>query len=104
MITANVFYRKGKIAGFLVEGHSGYAPEGQDIVCAAVSTAVQSCVVGITEVLKIPVNLKIEEARLEFFLNDTNQKTAQEFMKTCELCIKNISEQYPDYVKFVERN
>ena len=27
----------GEIAGFTLTGHAGYAPEGEDIVCAAVS-------------------------------------------------------------------
>lgn len=32
----------GNYMGFLVEGHSGYAEKGKDIVCAGVSTIVQA--------------------------------------------------------------
>ena len=38
-------YRKGSIyIGFECSGHSGYAEAGSDIVCAAISTAVQYCI------------------------------------------------------------
>ena len=38
-------YRKGSInIGFECSGHSGYAESGSDIVCAAISTAVQYCI------------------------------------------------------------
>lgn len=37
-----VFYRKnGKFVGFRISGHTGYSERGSDIVCAAVSSAVQ---------------------------------------------------------------
>ena len=37
-----VFYRNnGKFVGFKISGHTGYAERGKDIVCAAVSSAVQ---------------------------------------------------------------
>ena len=40
MTTVTFHSAQGRIDGFVVEGHSGYAEEGADIVCAAVSAAV----------------------------------------------------------------
>ena len=37
MTAVTIYKRSGQYAGFTVEGHAGYAEEGQDIVCAAVS-------------------------------------------------------------------
>lgn len=37
MITVSVYRTNDEISGFIVEGHSGYAEEGMDIVCASVS-------------------------------------------------------------------
>ena len=37
MVTASFIGRGAVYTGFRVQGHSGYAPAGQDIVCAAVS-------------------------------------------------------------------
>ena len=40
MITAVFSVRDESPCGFHVSGHSGYAPQGTDIVCSAVSSAV----------------------------------------------------------------
>ena len=43
-MTKLVVFKNGEhFAGFECLGHSGYAQQGEDIVCAAVSTAVQFC-------------------------------------------------------------
>ena len=41
MIRAEFFESKGILKGFKVSGHAGYGESGSDIVCAAVSSAVQ---------------------------------------------------------------
>ena len=41
MTRVEFFNQNGRINGFCCAGHSGYAEEGSDIVCAAVSTAVK---------------------------------------------------------------
>ncbi|MCR4398096.1 MAG: ribosomal-processing cysteine protease Prp [Firmicutes bacterium] len=40
----------GRVVGLKVEGHSGYAPAGRDIVCAAVSAVVQTAIRGVEKV------------------------------------------------------
>lgn len=37
MITVSIYRANDEISGFIVEGHSDYAEEGMDIVCASVS-------------------------------------------------------------------
>ncbi len=37
MISVTVFQKDGQFTGFLCQGHAGYAEEGYDIVCSAVS-------------------------------------------------------------------
>ena len=44
MTTVTFHSTGGRLDGFAVEGHSGYAEAGSDIVCAAISAAV-----GLTE-------------------------------------------------------
>ena len=39
MIRAEFLQSEGKYRGFRVKGHAGYAESGQDIVCAAVTSA-----------------------------------------------------------------
>ena len=47
MTTVMFFTEGGRITGFDVSGHSGYGPEGGDIVCAAVTSTVRlaECVI-----------------------------------------------------------
>lgn len=40
MITITVGTRRNSYVSFTSKGHAGYAPEGQDIVCAAVSALI----------------------------------------------------------------
>ncbi len=55
-------YRKGKLyTGFECEGHSGYSEAGSDIVCAAVSTAVEFCINCGKKIDRIPLQLTVDQ-------------------------------------------
>ena len=56
----------GEITGFSVRGHAGFAPEGSDIVCAAVSVLTQTALRSLDKLLQIkPVDLILLEGKLE---------------------------------------
>lgn len=44
MIQAKFYKKNGKLTGFSISGHAEYADAGEDVVCAAVSSAVQFAV------------------------------------------------------------
>ena len=92
---------KSHIVGFEVTGHTGYADEGSDIVCSAVSTATQMTVCGINEVLKLNTETKIKDGYLKFGLSkqDYNNEQAQFILKTMFKTLQDITRQYGDYVK-----
>jgi uncharacterized protein YsxB (DUF464 family) len=48
-----LFWGKEGLVGLESEGHSGFAPEGEDIVCAAVSALVQALLVGLRDVARV---------------------------------------------------
>ena len=51
-MTTAIFHTEGRrITGFTVQGHSGYASEGEDIVCAAVTSAVRLAECAVNDVL-----------------------------------------------------
>lgn len=41
MTTVTFLTEEARIVGFDAQGHSGYAAEGEDLVCAAVTSAVR---------------------------------------------------------------
>ncbi len=63
MLKAEFFIlNDGKIKGFDISGHSGYAESGKDIVCAAVSSAAYMVANTITEVLNAQADVAVEES------------------------------------------
>ena len=61
MTTITFHSAQGRLDGFVVEGHSGYAEAGADIVCAAVSAAVGLVECTVNEVLGLEASVKIRE-------------------------------------------
>ena len=60
MTNVKIFKDKSNILGFEISGHSGYAEEGRDIVCSAISTLSQSICVGIDNVLNLSAEDQFE--------------------------------------------
>ena len=61
-MTAVVFRMEDdRITGFEAKGHSGYAEAGEDIVCAAVTSAVRLVETTVNDVLGLAASVKIRE-------------------------------------------
>jgi len=60
MTRIQILMTKEGISGFVAKGHTGYSEHGTDIVCAAVSALTQTAVLGLQEVLGIPVDIEID--------------------------------------------
>ena len=58
MIQAVFLRREGKYAGVRITGHSGYAEEGSDIVCAAASSLAVTCVNSLESLLDVRVQVR----------------------------------------------
>lgn len=96
------FYRSGeKLIGFLVSGHAGYADSGNDIVCAAVSTAVNMTANGITEIAKqiAAVNVKENEVQLKV---ETPSAESALLLQSMKLQIELLYEQFPKNIRIYD--
>ncbi len=102
-----VFYinKIGDIQGYTVKGHSNYGEYGKDIVCSAISILAQTALMSVVSVCNIPENeidYKISDGFLELdmpkILDYNNKNEIQIVMKTLEVGIKSIIENYPEYV------
>ena len=105
MTTVEFFDRDGIICGFSVSGHSGYAEAGADIVCAAVSTAVQFAEATITDVLGIAAKTKVneKEARITLTLPTSCEEldAAQAVLTGMMLTLCELRDQYPDHIEVI---
>ena len=106
MTRAEFFDQDGRISGFTVSGHSGYAEAGADIVCAAVSTAVQFATCVIEDVLGNRCKTKVneEEARITLTLPAVceDEDAVQAVLTGMMLTLCELRDQYPEYIEVME--
>ena len=97
---------EGRISGFSVSGHSGYAEAGQDIVCAAVSAVVTMAEATINDVCgaKAKVRVKDEQARITLTLPAScdEEESVQAVLSGMMLTLISLREDYPDYIEVLE--
>lgn len=100
MITVTIYRTNNDISGFIVEGHSGYAEQGMDIVCASVSilsyTTLNSInLVAGVEPEKISYNVDEDTGLMSLRTLENNEKTDviyRSFMVGIELLLEDYSE------------
>ena len=97
MIRAKFNIPKGS---FTIDGHSGSAESGQDIVCAAVSSAAYMAVNTITEILGEDVEADVSDGYMKIRLCSGNQ-AATDILRGLELHISELSKDYPDFIKII---
>ncbi len=104
-MTKAVFFKKNdRIVRVECKGHTGYAEEGQDIVCAAVSAVMQSTALGVLKVAGINAKYEVDERqarlalRLPDDMNDKQKNDAETLLQTCLLSVKDIAADYKQFV------
>ena len=92
----------GRIDGFQAHGHSGYAEEGSDIVCAAVSAAVGVVECTINEVLGLGASVKIRQRDASITLkipqgfSEANEYMCENLLTGLMVYLQSMAEDYPD--------
>ncbi len=96
------------ITGFSIKGHSGYAEEGSDIVCAGISALVITTENALCKLVKLsPAERGGEDGFVEVMLpekmTDAQMHDAQLLLSALHLGLENIAQDYPDYVRLATR-
>ena len=106
MTKVEIFNHDGRISGFAVTGHSGYAEEGSDIVCAAVSSAVKFAECTINDVFGNHANTKVNPdgpcitLTLPALCDD--EDAVQAVLTGFMLTMCSLRDEYPDYIEVME--
>ena len=108
MINVIVIKEKQTIKTIEATGHSGYAEAGQDIVCSAVSTLMETLANGLIEVVKAQVEVKVDETipHLSVTLTEADKekcKHAQVLMNSTLLGIKGVAQEFSKFIKIKEK-
>ena len=98
----------GVLTGFEAEGHAGFACAGEDIVCAAVTSAVRLTECAFSEVLGIALDVETrdEDAFMKISLPDglgrTLTEAAQTQLTALMVYLTELREEYPDHIEVLE--
>ncbi|MDR3729697.1 MAG: ribosomal-processing cysteine protease Prp [Oscillospiraceae bacterium] len=108
-MTTITFHTEGsRIVGFDSKGHSGYAPEGTDIVCAAVTSAIRVVECTVNDVMGLAAAVKVSERdakislRLPGGLSASAESTCQALLTGLMLYLSQLHDEYPQHIEVLE--
>ena len=98
------FFRNGEgYTGFSACGHAGNMPEGENIVCAAVSAAVELTECQLTDVLMLDTEVTINaKSALVSVKMKSAQPQGQAPIEALRMYLENLAEEYPRFLKISE--
>ena len=108
MITASFHLEGSRITSVQVEGHSGLAPAGEDILCAAVTSAVRVTECAVNDVLGLEASVKVKpekaliSLKLPGGLGQQNESTCQTLMAGLMVYFTQLQEEYPENIIVME--
>ncbi len=99
MIKVQKIYENKQLKSLIVEGHANYKAKGEDIVCAAVSTATILTANAIEHLnLNQAIDLDVSEGYFKISLIE-KQETVIGLLKNLEYTLNELEKQYPKYIK-----
>ncbi len=97
--------KKGNsIVEVYASGHTGYGEAGEDIVCAGVSTLIQSALLGLLQVVGINVKFNVDEEKgsikftLPENLTDAERHDADIVLGTMLCGLQDFYTEYSDFI------
>ena len=95
------FVRSGKTnIGFVCSGHAGFAESGQDIVCAAVSSAAYLTANTITDVIGAKAEVEVKDGYMSVILTEADEQSVN-LLNGLEAHIRALAEDYPRSIKVI---
>ena len=110
MTTVTFHTEEGRIVGFESTGHSGYAEEGEDIVCAAITSTIRLVATTVNDVLGLAASVKVRESdasisfRLPGGLGQTAESTCQSLMTGLMVYLTELHDEYPENIEVLEED
>lgn len=108
MITVVFRKQADGLCGVTVSGHAGYADAGEDIVCAAVTSAVGLCECAITDVIAANAQVSVNEKSAEIKINlpkqmeDSKREKCNIMLKALKLHLSALANDYPQCIRVSE--
>ena len=108
MTTVTFLTEQARITGFDVQGHSGWGEAGEDIVCAAITSAVRLLDSTVNDVMVLCSAVKVHEReasialRLPGGLASDAESTCQNLLTGLMVYLAQLHDEYPDNIEVME--
>ena len=105
-----ILKRNNKIFEVECDGHTNYGEKGEDIVCASLSSIVQTAVLGLLMIVMIELDMKRDDelGYLRFTLpeklDETQEIQASAILDTMMCGISDLYESFSDYIELEVKN
>ena len=96
MIRALFEKENNLFVGFKVSGHAGFAQSGQDVCCAAVSSAVQTVANAITDVFRFKAEVNVGENEISL---NSSENEASKLIEALFVQLNLIKEEFPKNIQ-----
>jgi len=98
MIRVTFFETGDSLTGFECKGHSMAAERGEDIVCAAVSSACLMTANTVTDILRLDADAAATDGFLRLTIN-ASPASAQDILQGLRLHLIELAKEYPQNIK-----
>ena len=108
MTTAEFAMDGSRVTGFSIKDHSGFADAGEDILCAAVTSAVRLTECAVNDVLGLGATVKVDEQRasvslkLPRNLEGEADSVCQTLLTALMVYLVQLQEEYPENIIVME--
>ena len=100
MTKITVYCKDSTYTGFCIEGHAGYADEGEDIVCAGISVLAINFVNSIEQLTTDEFSQfeHEDDGIIDFEFSDNISSEAEILMKSLVLGLEQLEKEYKDFI------
>ena len=99
MINRIEFFKSGDmLTGFECKGHTGFADEGNDVLCAFISSACYLAANTVTDIIKLDARSSDADGYMSLKINSSPEK-AQDILGGLVLHLTELEKDYPKNIK-----
>lgn len=106
MTKVEFFTQEDRITGFRVSGHTGFGEEGSDVLCAAVTSAVNLTECTVNDVCGARAKVRVNEAEASISLTlpaaCDEEESVQAALSGLLVYLIGLRDEYPDYLEVLE--
>jgi len=110
MIKIDIYKKQDNFSRIVCDGHSGYGVSGEDIVCSAVSSIVQTAALGLLMVANTNTEIIRDDEKGYFEmiipenLSDSTKHDVEIILDTMLCGLGDLREEYSDFIELEVQN